>query len=378
MTACLYISPDDVPALIADTLVTDRSQAGKQIITPANDSGNDNNPNYSYARLARKLYLVGERTALSVAGDENRILDFLNTVAPLAKHIEKSDRPMRMIGDLADNYMNSENGKRNVVVLGASVADVPGGILTNRTAGYYAQTLPILGQCGAIGSGREEVLSMAKSWVFQMQNDPAFKNHPPSTILNFASVICTDRLAQEFLNQQSHDDSWGGYVEHAYFDPYAKRWVRGGKRLHLFFLAFRVDAKTMTVAMPSRLILYDPGKVDGHVLSVNIDRNGTRQAREWLLENILEEDRSNERFRGPNYWNGLQPEATSLVISLAGCSIDEGTMFISAGSEKMKEVYFKFGENYSEYGISDRWMDDLGSKYCEMHGMKYQPYRSLA
>lgn len=376
MTACLYISPDDVPALITDSLVTDTSLSGSKILTPANDSIASGNLNYSCARLARKLYLFGERTALSVAGDEGKILEFLSNIKPMVKYIEKEDRPMRLIGDAAEEY--TKNNKRQIEVLGVSVADVPNGLRINSTTGYFSETMPILGKCGAIGSGTTEVLSLAKEWVADMLGTGTFKHDTKSTILGFSSFICSERLTQEFLKVHTDNYDWGGYVEHAYFNPEIKKWIRGGKRLHLFFVAFRMDEKRMTIALPKRLILYDPGEADGHVLTVTIERDGTRQSREWLLENILEEDQSVARFRGPAYWNGWRPEAASFVIVLNDSPNGEPHCFISASSVEMKDVYFDMKSHSLEYGISDQLMDNIGQQYCASMGLKYIPHRTLS
>lgn len=101
MTAIGYISPQNVPALTADTMIGRSGYSRYSTVLPLgvgiSKRADEAQP------LARKLYILSDKTVVALAGSADKIHDFLKTASSLVRPLENMDRPMRYLGDLAND-----------------------------------------------------------------------------------------------------------------------------------------------------------------------------------------------------------------------------------------------------------------------------------
>jgi len=110
MTACMYVSPpfdlekpegEVVSMLLADTLASFGDLASFPALLPTTFRAEDAAA-ISRVKLVRKSYIVAEHTAVTFAGDGNKIRRFLDDLAPqIPIWTATTERPARRIGYMA-------------------------------------------------------------------------------------------------------------------------------------------------------------------------------------------------------------------------------------------------------------------------------------
>jgi hypothetical protein len=172
MTACMYISPNRVPAIVADTFVT-TEYADIQLGLPSNIGSRGVQGIFAPAVLNRKIYFFGNRTALAFSGDANTILTFARNVEDQIVELEQIERPMSHLGPLA-NQLNSQLGPESQFHFLGATALVSDGkwIGNNPIYGVPGQSsdLSILNWCFARGTGAQKLLREAKEYNSFLEN----------------------------------------------------------------------------------------------------------------------------------------------------------------------------------------------------------------
>lgn len=251
MTGCLYISPPRdprspesgvAPALLADTLITWRVQ-GEVQRTPVKISPADN-AKRSNVTLGRKLHIIG-RCATAVAGDGPLIRELIETVRWNLPEWEKSDRPMRRYGDLANLYRQ----RGNIEAIGIWVPDMPAPI--NSMGCYRMEEIGRLGLCAAVGSGSADFLDRARK--FEPQLEEMAWAPAEERIRGFASAINAARLVAELTGDIT--DKTGGYVEYVFYDHGNREWKRGPRSMNLFYELKRSGDKINVDLVPRVMLM---------------------------------------------------------------------------------------------------------------------------
>lgn len=100
MTACLYISPGNAPALMADVVVSKNDER----ISPVPFEQRRPHSDGTSLEVARKVYILSKRTAIVTSGDSYSISRFLEDVQENIAYIERRQRPSVEICEIANGY----------------------------------------------------------------------------------------------------------------------------------------------------------------------------------------------------------------------------------------------------------------------------------
>src|SRR5262249_20050766 len=125
--------------------------------------------------------------------------------------------------------------------------------------------------------------------------------------LGFAQAFNAGRLSDELMRGPTN--SWGGYVEWAYFNHIERAWVRGPKSANIFYVARPNDDGLYEIKLLPRAIGYDPGGEVGRILVLTRERD-RMFSREFILESITS-NISSTKF-GYDYWTGFVPDIVSV------------------------------------------------------------------
>lgn len=298
MTACVLISPDlggPAPVLVSDTII---SMEGKPELSVAIGRIPRGEAAYWTAvRLARKSYIVSEQCAVAVAGFEDSIRDFLEFIRPTLLLAADGSRPMRAVGDRAKEY----GGK--VSVVGAFVSDDTR-LNYVRPEEHDAEQVGILGVCVAIGSGADELIDLVKHTEarFSRESGGAKAARVAADILNQERI-----LLETYSFPHKYDESWGGFLEHVYYDRAEKQWKRQGRTL---CLSLEVDFKQdrpQSWNLIDRVVCYDPEP--GQIICIydypemKIDR--------YILDDLISETPAAAE---ENVWQEWRPERVLVTV----------------------------------------------------------------
>lgn len=288
MTACLYISPKvfsgdkDVgflPVLIADTMVTLQSikdyELKSEEITPSRDSYFTSG-HISHSQLARKIAIV-DRAAFAFAGDLQGLDAFLNIIQFHKSDWSTSARPMKPMGDYAD--------QNKLQVIGAYPAPLEEG--KPQGVHYVCPTsnkieLSRLGLCCTIGSGYSDLLDECRRGnQIAEENAYAFSQAYPFA-MGFINQLNGKRLLSEQLGKT--ENAWGGYLEWVWFDYANNRWQSGPPTFHFFCVALQIPgSNTFTSAVLSKSLGYFNVGKTSFVLSIDTFKSTIYELRTLAL-----------------------------------------------------------------------------------------------
>ena len=375
MTACLHISPLGLSALIADTMVS-ITRKGRELprALPANASKGVDLPIFHETRLARKIVFLNESTAIAVAGEEDKIRDYLETAAPLIGHFMQDGRPMRRLGDFA-NQFNEDLGRRAIEVVGASMVELTDSGPKFNYMGYdRMERLDILGQSGAIGSGKDALLDQARRLDEQIRSSwpitPRIDN-VHELIRGAAYAITNDRLADEIANPALADNSWGGFVEYAYFDLEEMKWRRGPKSVHMFFASSINPSGAVSTHFLPHVVAYDPGAAHGCVLSIALEEVGAPMFC-WELESLLGEKGEFGVYHTSAFWEDWRPESATVTVFSPSPELQPTRATRSTNNHEMDGIRFAVGGRKVDVGLTDDLAETIMRQICAMWGKDWR------
>jgi hypothetical protein len=284
MTACAYISPNNRANLIADTLVS-----GQEVSVNTTPlvwmSGQPITPLNGFPVLARKIYFFGKKTAVAFCGNEKTIGSLLAEAEQFEIN-ELDERPMRRLS----NLVNDINAKKfEVGLVGATVfQDVTGRWINNKIKPDNVPTIlyPCAGLCHFSGSGADELSHLIglHDEVFQefahflLEDGAAYQEH-------LLSYIVSKQLRTELDQVPSTNLTWGGFLEHAWFDYEKKKWCLTPSSLHLVFF-YHLDSNGIVTVALSKAVAYDAGNTHGKLLVVApLDKDLGYHV--WEIKNLL-------------------------------------------------------------------------------------------
>jgi hypothetical protein len=340
VTGCLFISPGVVPALIADCLVTTPGVHQSAPATLTNGGGFSGNP------LFRKIYILSKRTAIAVSGEGPGIEDFLATLAGLVDIFELDERPMRRVGDFANQYA----GK--VQIVGASVCDRPNGYFINQvSADSNFPILQHLGQCASVGSGAEDLMRLARAWdpQFAIMRQIGVPVH--EVICGLAGAQANGKIIAEYFGLDDYTGpDWGGYVEYAYFDYTKLTWRMGEPRLHLLYIVSGPPGSHMPSIYPF-FIAYDPGLAgEGELFCARAGPFGQLTSR-WRLNSLLAPTNA-----PPFDWNSWAPERASVTFVFQDHPPDTQVAHLTTDPWAADQIIFDYSGPTVRVGMTDDWL----------------------
>lgn len=187
-----------------------------------------------------------------------------------------------------------------MAVVGAHIVD-PANVNFLRTVLDHTADIGKLGICSAIGSGAPELLAYARRFERQLEPMDGF-----NVVANFVS-LANIQLLQREIYQDNYTKHWGGYLESIVYNNVAGKWSRQCKTLILNFQV-HVDDNGADWGLIDKIICYDPGVRDGHILCLHDGAN--LRAIEYTIRGFIGEPE--ER---PNSWNNWKPDMIGVAVT---------------------------------------------------------------
>lgn len=211
MTVCLYLAIDGFPTIISDISVSEVGQS--DVLTPGNLGFKLPSPRSKVADLYSKTLLLHNPPAvLSFAGEEAAIVELSQSLPSYYQHMQDERRPMRLVGDLANDF-NWEHNREVVSVLGCSQYETKEFLRTNILDGARRLVIPTthFGKCLAIGSGAEAIAEYLVTYDYGF---PSQFDHEPNPFEKVMGVVGYLNSIQLFgRDQEGTHSTWGGFLE---------------------------------------------------------------------------------------------------------------------------------------------------------------------
>lgn len=287
MTACIYISPGNVPALIADTVVT---------VTNGNGQVNQDcqfarSSRYGVVRatLARKVFIIDNRTCVAVSGDEREILEFLQTCKAVIDFMP-DERPLKQISELA-------NGYPSISVIGIHV--YPNNDMNKMARDSAWDYIPLYGHSAFCGSGDSELRATFKKWGSESVIERWI---PTEFIRGSAAAISAKGLFEEITGAEK---SYGSFYEYAFFDHTDQTWRYGSSTSYLYLVAQK-NKDSFSLRMTNRMFFYFPDR-GGDGCSLFIDDNNKLNVQWIQFVDILNDRPAQDVQQFSIFWSDWKP-----------------------------------------------------------------------
>jgi hypothetical protein len=290
MTACLLITPSQVPTILSDIVVTrgDIERAKRPVRSRLGAFTTD-----AYVH-ARKLSIVSDQTCVTAAGQASQIARFLDDLKGNINAFERQERPARHIAELANSYAGIE-------VLASFAKQTPGGIAENHTFHVGANMAvgdslhyksDVFGMVKVAGNGGEALHKMVSNFEgparqnleltkTQLQrlarrNHPNFSDHEREYLVelqcasNISLALCEAITTRTLVNEMNGFErrGHGGFLEYAMFDPFKERWCFRPSAIYcIFSLTIADDGKFVGIE-PTGLTLIYQSRPEGGFINV--------------------------------------------------------------------------------------------------------------
>lgn len=246
MTVAFYISPQGIPAIGADYVVTEEigtnyrfsSKIGAELSGRGIFNFETNALRNSYSRShARKTLILDDLTAVAFAGPryagEAIIKEFLS------RNSTGNERPMRLLGSLAEEWNQRHTTPKQIHFVGANITHQSEGRYEVNFLGSPNQHEPTpsnLGSYKFIGSGLDDYLEK-----FRVTERQYILTQKPENEIEYAinfirdsiNKVCSDTIFDDYFINDSCP-SFGGFLEYCYYNPFERKWVRQPSSLHCF------------------------------------------------------------------------------------------------------------------------------------------------
>lgn len=349
MTAALFFSPQRVPAIIADTVVT--------------ICGPDLQP--LQRRLARKIFFLGNTIAISVSGEEERIQSFIEAAQLALGHMLTLERPMRFLGDLLNNVYPGLEG------IGCHVRKQGEEWSYNLTTFRGVEEFQWLGPCGAVGSGYNKILNYAREADNLINKFTIVRGHPYEIIRHTAGYINNARMLDEVLKGVS-DTDWGTFLEHVYFDLAAERWTLPEPSLHLFYAGEVLKEREVRVRPLLPLVAYAP---QDHQLLILAPQGEDVVFRPVLLKNLFPDFKIPTLKDALNLWSFWRP--FSVTVSL-WVPERRQTAIRTLWASEIEKVIFEISDRGAKFGLEEELAAETFSSCLKRMGLTYSPEGSIS
>lgn len=360
MTACLYFSPWQVPALLADTLVTSRD-----VSTPFPSPGNKISQIKGYNRtnvvkLVRKIEIFDKRLALAAAGNEAAITSYFRSVREIA--LSNPGRPTGPLSEKAGEYAPDQLGVIGAYVPG-SVFDPKFNIRPTRLKPIES---PKLGRYFAIGSGAQEMRQFAHRYndSIMARSSKSYMEAPYEIIREVAENVCAHTLNSESFSSELNTKTWGGFFEYAYFYEHEHQWVYGPRRANFYFDCFILPSNRIVCLISNRAVFYKPNVNSSYVCTVTRSSDGA-ELTEWILESVNKPGDFEKDF--DDRWRGWKPESANFTFNLY---TETGIKHASFCNEIYDREKFSasVSESGFEWKFDPSYIDKILAKVCRGWG----------
>jgi hypothetical protein len=367
MTACLFISPKlsqsnpevgIVPFVIADTMATlVIAPSGAVPLIPANPEMGD--ARSSTVNLVRKIALFGD-TAVACAGNGQLIETAIYEIGQQLADWRERDRPMRLLGDMAD--------RAGISVIGVHLrvnAEKKYELMHVAPTSSRIETRH-LGQCAAVGSGGNALLVECQEADLVFDAWDLERATTYDKVLGFVNAVNGRRLANELLGTAGARSSWGAYLEWAHFDFMAHRWRFGFKTLHLFYMVAPIPGG-FTLHFTGCGVAFDPNEEQARALSLL----GSR-VREFRFDNVAARGRESSVSRA-EFWHGWEPE--TVCVTVIGGQPDGEPLLVprTLTRAEMSGALFEVTPTYVFGGLTAKLLHELGHEIGRLVHQNYVP-----
>ena len=359
---------------MADVRVTYERMPG-EITTPAKILREGTQYAIEFTRVCRKIFILSNRTAIATAGNEDCIREFVRLCRERIDEFDTSDRPMRCIGDLADQVGN--NDPTNLSVIGAHVRDFenPADIsLNSLSPGIHMAELEYLGRCVAIGSGAEQLLREIELRDRDIRSMPPEKQqYVYAQIFGACSAINAQRMIDE-TNPTIATQSWGHFLEYAYFNVEERKWERQKRQAYLYLVAGTCEDGISTAIPLPRFVAYDASDKFGRVAAFSVENN--LSGFEWLLDDISQDDGS-PSARGYPFWAEWRPELITLTVILLNHEGHQQKITLTLNEHDLKNVSVDISDNRFKLEIEPEFFDKTVGQMLEYVGFFYKSWDEM-
>jgi hypothetical protein len=312
VTGCVLISPEEIPfpIIVSDVAVT--VPGSKLDLRPGRLPVQLSRTNQGPEHLARKSYILSDRCAVALAGSASDIEDFLTFARPVLNQAAAGGRPMRDLGQYADSFSG------NVELVGAYVMEDGRRNLVRPNA-TGTQLMGRLGQVSAIGSGRDALLRVLRSYERMFPADQS----SGTVAFNAARNLNQSRIYEEIFSNPK-DSSWGGYLESLIWNHELQRWIRSPKALCLHYQVLLNGMDCTQSGLVNRVIAYDPTG-PGRLLTVLYHPEAGIHANDFVLRDLL--DGGTEVPDSKTQWIDWVPKEVLVTVAVASKVNDDGSFF---------------------------------------------------
>ncbi|QZD94499.1 hypothetical protein [Qipengyuania gelatinilytica] len=210
----------------------------------------------------------------------------------------------------------------------------------------------------ATGSGAADLTAKVEGYANDLDHEDWTYVSPFYKTAGLVAALNGTRLAEEIVGQ--HRNSWGGYLEWAFYTP--EGWRRGPRTLNLFRFLEADEGKIIGGGNVAKCIMYEPGHDSGRILST-----APEAFREFILSPAQEA--GEKPFDVEEFdWSKWTPEWVNLTIV---CKVHDKVRdgkhlhtYLSRSLD-MTEIEEKFEFSYKDgivrWIFDENWSRDLNA-----------------
>lgn len=370
MTGCLYVSPLGLPAILADTRVTDGTVDPDEV-TPGKIIREGRQYAHDTKRICRKSFILSDRTAIAVSGEEQVITEFIRYCMSEINEIDKSENPIETISKISNRFGGNQESRLSVI--GSHI------FLDGKTCamnGSLTHDLPYLGRCNAIGSGSSALMSEAIAGDSSIRRfSVAQQANVPAQILGFCSAVNAERILHE-TNPIVQQEDWGHFLEYIIYEHVSNKWIRQPGHLYIYAAGGLLEDGIISIKLLPRFVVYDPGIKNGRIAACAIDDFGLAKC-EWILEDVSIEDQL-EVDQSFSFWNGWFPSTVTLTTVVPSVDGNNSRSIIqSLNPSEMGHLLFSLNENEARLELDEAFESHFYRHLAETMGFFHVPFNSI-
>jgi hypothetical protein len=213
--------------------------------------------------------------------------------------------------------------------------------------------LPLFGRCASIGSGSEDLRKIAGDFDETLRRKMDRPMPIQDLIRQVANGINSSALMRELVGDNSR--TWGGHMESAFFDPNRKTWLRGPPSIQIFLQSKQTDERIYTTKFVPRIILYDPGGLEGRILTMNFMEKGAFLF-EKILQNVLEKKINTPAF--DMFWPEWKVRSATFCL-LPPPEIRRMPIYRTTVNDEISKIELSISAEKTKFAVSRDLLDKM-------------------